>query len=140
MSVETVKNGIVVADSTIRRAIVACVAVSSSTRVSPFPRAICCGCAPVSAAAFCTSSRVIRPPGPVPTRPWSETPSSTAVRLATGVAFGRCAPAPSCWGLTPAGSDPCLSRFASVAIGSPIAAVPPSGTRIESSVPPASAS
>ena len=95
-SAETVKNGIVVADSTIRRAIVACVAVSST--MLRLASAAGCGCRagePEPAAELWTSSRVIRPPGPVPAMPWSETPSSTAVRRATGVASGtRAADAP----------------------------------------------
>ena len=48
-----------------------------------------------SAAARVTSSTVIRPPGPVPVSPWRETPSSTAVRRATGVATGRPGAEPS---------------------------------------------
>ena len=63
---------------------------------SPFPSAAAVARPRVApAAALVTSSLVIRPPGPVPAMSWSETPSSTAVRLATGVAFGRRGPAPS---------------------------------------------
>ena len=137
MSAETVNDGIVVADSTIRRAIVACVGVSSRTCTSPFPRLAGSGAGagavvPDSAAARSTSSRVIRPAGPVPTIPWSETPSSTAVRLATASRSRRSA--------LPQRPVAAPSPLASVAIGSPIDAVAPSGTRIEPSVPSASAS
>ena len=71
-----------------RRAIVACVAVSSTMRDVP---AGACADRPAGrqrSAARCTSSLVILPPGPLPATSWSERPSSTAVRRATGVAFG----------------------------------------------------
>ena len=124
-SAETVKTGIVVADSTIRRAIVACVAVSSTMRASPSAggRGLLRR-RPEPAAAFWTSSRVIRPPGPVPAMPWSETPSSTAVRRATGVAFGRRRLRPardaarrSRGGAAPRALRPARRRSPSVAIG-----------------------
>ena len=109
---------------------------------------------PAADAALVTSSPVMRPPGPVPAMPCSEIPSSTAVRFATGVAFGRSPggdpPPDGDVGVEAASgasvSSGCLSLraatspFARSAIGSPTAAVAPSGTRIEASVPADSAS
>ena len=69
-SAETVKTGIVVADSTILRAIVACVGVGSRTLTSPLPETGACAVEPRSCPPrpplVVTSSTVIRPPGPVP--------------------------------------------------------------------------
>ena len=157
MSIETVKTGIVVADSTIRRAIVDCVGVGSSVVTSPFPPARQSARGRSGRrrlAARVTSSAVIRPPGPVPATSWSDTPSSTAVRRATGVAFGRRAPAPSPESDTAATDTGCalvdsccdgsrsvvrsvqhLRRSRASRSALPTAAVPPSGTRIAASVP-----
>ena len=159
-SAAAVRTGVVVADSVIRRAIVASVGVSSRVVTSPFPAVSrVSGAAASEPAAALTSSTVTRPPGPVPAMPWSETPSSTATRLATGEAFGR-EPAlspsgdrpSSAWPLAGEGSSVAAggdgvasplvspSPFDSVAIASPTPAVPPSATRIAASLPSHSAS
>jgi hypothetical protein len=160
-SAAAVRTGVVVADSAIRRAIVVSVGVSSRVVTSPFPVASrdSAGAEPPAAAAALTSSTVTRPPGPVPAMPWSETPSSTATRLATGEAFARepvslpsgDGPPSAAWTMRDGSGDdarggraasPLASPapFDSVAIVSPTPAVPPSGTRIAASIPSDSAS
>ena len=123
---------------------------------SPASDGAACACAPSGmAAAARTSARTMRPPGPVPETEASGTPSSAAVRRATGVAATRAAR--SCDGdvgpLTGAGRhrggwcrDRCArcgrasTAAARRATTAPSAAVPPSGTTISASVPVVSAS
>ncbi len=141
-SADTVKLGISAADSDMRRAMVACVGVSSTTRMSPRASAVRADASAAVPAARCTSSRVILPPGPLPTTSWRESPSSTAVRRATGVALGCASAAAASFAGAGAGncSAAAAPRPASLATGCPTAAVSPSKTRIASSVPSSSAS
>ena len=180
------KSGAVAFDSAIRRLTVCCSLVSSCTSAWPLapasPRcgsgARCSGCSagaatgaasPLSAAA-CTSAFTIRPPGPEPSSRASSTPSSRAMRRATGEAFTR-PPSPfpppvlgarslvAVWVTASAGaarSEGCSagSAFAAGcpfpagaspgspmrAISSPIASVSPSCATTSISVPSASAS
>ena len=120
---EIEKSGAVAFDSAIRRLTVCCRRVSSWISASPFGAGLAalglgpllglarlgrllCGrvglgavavalglCAPLSAAA-CTSAFTIRPPGPEPSSWASSTPSSRAMRRATGDAFTR-SPSPA---------------------------------------------
>ena len=115
-------SGAVALDSAIRRAIVCCSRVSSSIVVSPrpvprspettgagtsfffsagFSSALPSSFAGASSALpppFCaaasTSDFTIRPPGPVPFSEPRSTPSSCAIRRATGEAFTRPLPSP----------------------------------------------
>ena len=106
------KSGAVAFDSAIRRLTVCCRRVSSWISASPFGAGLAAlrlgarssagawrlrglprrrrrrAASPLSAAA-CTSAFTIRPPGPEPSSRASSTPSSRAMRRATGDAFTR---------------------------------------------------
>lgn len=137
ISAESTKCGIVAFDSTIRRAIVCCLAVSATVSETPLSNPVglaAGGAAGAWAAARRTSARMIRPPGPVPRRSSRATSSSAAVRRATGVA--RCLPGFSATAGGTAAADaaaPALSPGnRRRAITAPSAAAPPFSTSLPS--------